>query len=74
MASKVTMLRIEVYDGDKAVGTLIAPAKTFKTGSHGFLGTGKLQLDETTRLQSTVSLVVIGSKPGATVAKKQAKK
>lgn len=44
------------------VATIIAEAKQFKTGSHGFYGQGKIQDSDGRRFQVTVNIVEIGSK------------
>lgn len=66
------------------VGTLIANPRTFKTGNTGYYGTGKLVVDgkqhqcsvtmsackgDVTRLQCSVQMVLIGSKPEKRAAK-----
>ncbi|RPH56613.1 MAG: hypothetical protein EHM81_12895, partial [Chloroflexi bacterium] len=56
------MLTIEIKDGDKQVGVLMAEEKVFKTGSRGFYGMGKIPIGEK-RYQVQVQLVEIGSKP-----------
>jgi hypothetical protein len=43
---------------------LMAEEKTFKTGSRGFYGNGKIAINEK-RYQVQVQLVEIGSKPKA---------
>jgi hypothetical protein len=58
------MLSIEIKQGDTQVGMLAATEKTFKTGSRGFFGMGKIQIGEK-RYQVQVQLVEIGSKPKA---------
>ena len=49
-------------DDGKAIGTLTAPPKAFKTGSRGFYANGKLEI-EGKRYQVQVQMVEIGSKP-----------
>jgi hypothetical protein len=56
------MITIEIKDGDKQVGVLMAEEKVFKTGSRGFYGMGKIPIGEK-RYQVQVQLVEIGSKP-----------
>jgi len=56
------MLSVEIKDNEKMVGVLTATEKTFKTGSRGFFGMGKIQIGEK-RYQVQVQLVEIGSKP-----------
>lgn len=48
----------------KLVGTLSANAKAFKTGSRGFYGQGKIEIDGK-RYQVQIQLVEIGSKKPA---------
>jgi hypothetical protein len=45
----------------KLIGTLSANAKEFKTGSRGFYGQGKIEIDGK-RYQVQIQLVEIGSK------------
>jgi hypothetical protein len=52
-----TELKIE----GKAIATLIANPKDFKTGSRGFHGQGKIEIDGK-RYQVQIQLVEIGSK------------
>jgi hypothetical protein len=56
------MIIIEIKKDNETIGILQAPEKTFKTGSRGFFGMGKLQIGEK-RYQVQVQLVEIGSKP-----------
>ena len=56
------MLSLEVKNDGQLVGLMMAEEKTFKTGSRGFFGTGKMQIGEK-RYQVQVQLVEIGSKP-----------
>jgi hypothetical protein len=56
------MITVEIKKDDKAVGVMTAAEKVFKTGSRGFFGMGKIQIDEK-RYQVQVQLVEIGSKP-----------
>ncbi len=49
-------------DDGKAIGTMTAAAKDFKTGSKGFYANGKLEI-EGKRYQVQIQLVEIGSKP-----------
>jgi len=53
----ITELKI---DG-KLIGTLTASPKEFKTGSRGFYGQGKIEIDGK-RYQVQIQLVEIGSK------------
>jgi hypothetical protein len=46
---------------DKSIGILTAAPKDFKTGSRGFFGNGKLEI-EGKRYQAQIQLVEIGSK------------
>ena len=48
----------------KLIGTLAANAKEFKTGSRGFYGQGKIEIDGK-RYQVQIQLVEIGSKKPA---------
>ncbi len=56
------MLSVEIKKDGNVVGLMMAEEKTFKTGSRGFFGTGKMQIGEK-RYQVQVQLVEIGSKP-----------
>jgi len=58
------MITVEVKKDNQALGILPAAEKVFKTGSRGFFGMGKIQIDEK-RYQVQVQLVEIGSKPKA---------
>ena len=58
------MITVEIKKDNQAVGILTAAEKVFKTGSRGFFGMGKIQIDEK-RYQIQVQLVEIGSKPKA---------
>jgi hypothetical protein len=58
------MISVEIKQDGQQVGELMAAAKTFKTGSRGFFGMGKIQIDDK-RYQVQVQLVEIGSKPKA---------
>lgn len=49
-------------DTGQSVGTIALPPKQFKTGSRGFFGNTKLELDGK-RYQVQIQLVEIGSKP-----------
>jgi hypothetical protein len=51
-------------DDGKALGTMTAPPKDFKTGSKGYYANGKLEIDGK-RYQVQVQFVEIGSKPGS---------
>jgi len=57
-------------DNGQSVGVLVLQPKAFASGSRGYFGTGKLQL-EGKRYQGQVQLVEIGSK-GAGVAESKA--
>ena len=56
------MITVEFKQDNESVGILTAAEKAFKTGSRGFFGMGKIQIDEK-RYQVQVQLVEIGSKP-----------
>ena len=56
------MITVEIKQDSQPVGVLTATEKTFKTGSRGYFGMGKLQIGEK-RYQVQVQLVEIGSKP-----------
>lgn len=58
------MLTVEIKQDGQVVGLLMAEEKTFKTGSRGFYGNGKVAIGEK-RYQVQVQLVEIGSKPKA---------
>jgi len=62
------MITVEIKKDDQAIGVMTAAEKVFKTGSRGFFGMGKIQIDEK-RYQVQVQLVEIGSKPKAEEAK-----
>jgi hypothetical protein len=62
------MITVEIKQDNQAVGILTAAEKVFKTGSRGFFGMGKIQIDDK-RYQVQVQLVEIGSKPKADEAK-----
>lgn len=51
----------ELKTDGKVIGTLTAVPKEFKTGSRGFYGQGKIEIDGK-RYQVQVQLVEIGSK------------
>lgn len=55
------VVELKSPDG-KSIGLLTAPPKEFKTGSKGFFGMGKIEI-EGKRYQVQVQLVEIGSKP-----------
>jgi hypothetical protein len=60
-----TTVEIQV-EGALVATTMVLNPRTFKTGSVGYFGTGKVETgnpDE--RYQATISLVRIGSKPAA---------
>jgi hypothetical protein len=56
------MLSVEIKKDGEQVGLMTAEEKTFKTGSRGYFGMGKIQIGEK-RYQVQVQLVEIGSKP-----------
>ena len=56
------MITVEIKKDDQAVAIMTAAEKVFKTGSRGFFGMGKIQIDDK-RYQVQVQLVEIGSKP-----------
>lgn len=58
------MLTVEFKQDGQSVGVLMAEEKTFKTGSRGFFGMGKIPIGDK-RYQVQVQLVEIGSKPKA---------
>jgi hypothetical protein len=49
-------------DDGKSVGVITAPSKDFKTGSKGFFGNGKIDIDGK-RYTVQIQLVEIGSRP-----------
>ncbi len=55
------IVEIKSPDG-KSIGLMTASPKDFKTGSKGFYGQGKLEI-EGKRYQAQIQLVEIGSKP-----------
>ena len=58
------MLEVLFRDADTSelVGELVANSKTFASGSTGFFGQGKMEIDGK-RYQVQAQLVEIGSKP-----------
>lgn len=56
------MLSVEIKQDDKQVGLMMAEEKTFKTGSRGYFGMGKIAIGDK-KYQVQVQLVEIGSKP-----------
>jgi len=62
------MITVEIKKDDRAIGIITAAEKLFKTGSRGFFGMGKIQIDDK-RYQVQVQLVEIGSKPKVEEAK-----
>ena len=62
------MITVEFRKDNQAIGTLTIAEKVFKTGSRGFYGMGKIQIDDK-RYQVQVQLVEIGSKPKLEEAK-----
>lgn len=61
MANTSDAATVEIKVADQK---LLADARTFKTGSRGYWAGGKLVLNGK-RYQTSISLVEIGSKPGA---------
>lgn len=59
---------IKDEDG-KTLGKLLASEKTFSSGSKGFFGQGKLEIDGK-RYQAQIQLVEIGSKEQKEAGKK----
>jgi hypothetical protein len=59
---EVAKVTVEVAGG---TATLLAEPRTFKTGSRGFYGQGKVQGTDGRRFQVSVNIVEIGSKPQA---------
>ena len=54
---------IEIKDSNgKVVGVIVANPKVFSTGSKGFYGNGKIEIDGK-RYQCNMQMVQIGSKP-----------
>jgi hypothetical protein len=68
MQRRAEMITVEIKKDNQAISTLTAAEKVFKTGSRGFFGMGKIQIDDK-RYQVQVQLVEIGSKPKAEEAK-----
>jgi hypothetical protein len=62
------MITVEIKKDDQAISVITASEKVFKTGSRGFFGMGKIQI-ENKRYQVQVQLVEIGSKPKTEEAK-----
>jgi hypothetical protein len=59
-------ITIELKKPDGTViKTLLAQAKDFSTGSKGFAVSDKADLGDNVRLQCSLNLVIIGSKPQA---------
>jgi hypothetical protein len=58
------MITVEIKQDNQPVGILTTAEKTFKTGSRGFFGMGKIQIGEK-RYQVQVQFVEIGSRPKA---------
>ncbi len=58
------VITVELKIDGKVVGMLTANEKNFKTGSRGFHGQGKIEIDGK-RYQSQIQLVEIGSKKPA---------
>jgi hypothetical protein len=56
------MVRIEVYEGSNKIADVSLPEKKFKTGSIGYWGSQKLEINGK-RYQCQFQLVEIGSKP-----------
>ena len=55
------VITAELKSDGKVVGALVANPKEFKTGSRGFFGVGKVEI-EGKRYQAQIQLVEIGSK------------
>ena len=55
------VITAELKSDGKVVGALVANPKEFKTGSSGFFGVGKVEI-EGKRYQAQIQLVEIGSK------------
>ena len=55
------VITVELKIDGKVIATLTANEKQFKTGSRGFHGQGKIEIDGK-RYQTQVQLVEIGSK------------
>jgi hypothetical protein len=62
---EVARITIEVAGGTVV---LLAEPRTFKTGSRGFYGQGKVQGTDGRRFQISVNVVEIGSKPQPSAA------
>ena len=62
------MITVEIKKDNQVIGIMTAAEKVFKTGSRGFFGMGKIQIDDK-RYQVQVQLVEIGSKPKEEEAK-----
>jgi len=60
---EVAKITVEVAGG---ATVLFAEPRTFKTGSRGFYGQGKVQGTDGRRFQVSVNIVEIGSKPQPT--------
>ena len=58
------MITVEIKKDNQVISIMTAAEKVFKTGSRGFFGMGKIQIDDK-RYQVQVQLVEIGSKPKA---------
>ncbi len=58
------MIVIDIKENDKVVAMMQAPEKVFKTGSKGYFGMGKIEINGK-RYQVQVQMVEIGSKPKA---------
>ncbi len=58
------VITVELKIDGKVVGMLAANEKNFKTGSRGFYGQGKFEIDGK-RYQGQIQLVEIGSKKPA---------
>ncbi len=66
------IVEIKSPDG-QSVGLLTAAPKDFKTGSKGYHGQGKIEI-EGKRYQAQIQLVEIGSKPKSEEEKKEEEK
>ena len=64
MDPKVTVRRLALWSIFIALGVMVLKAKTFASGSRGFHGQGKLEVNGE-RLQAQCQAVVIGSKDEA---------
>jgi hypothetical protein len=58
------VITVELKIDGKVIGALMASPKDFKTGSRGFYGQGKFEI-EGKRYQGQIQLIEIGSKKPA---------